>query len=118
MSDELVAALRKEARCRSAELDFDGDLKPEHTLEWKAADEIDRLRSLFDAAKSAYDGLRRGAQAEIERLENIIIDANKARCAGWPAGLQLKVEDERILTDAGKAATRDGVLHVDEVQKI
>lgn len=31
-------------------------------------------------------------------------------------GLKLKVEDECILTDAGKAATRDGILYVDEVK--
>jgi hypothetical protein len=40
----IVRALRKEARCRRVETDFDGDLKVEDMLTWRAAEEIMRLR--------------------------------------------------------------------------
>jgi len=49
--------LRQEARCRRDELDFDGDLKLEDMLLWRAADLIkeqaSKLQATLDRLKTA-----------------------------------------------------------------
>jgi hypothetical protein len=45
---DLIEALRKEARCRRAELDFDGDSKLEDVLEWRAAEALEQTARKLD----------------------------------------------------------------------
>lgn len=67
------------------------------------------LRNIVIATERKMAALQRGYFCEMKRAHELELKLSAVETTA----LKLKVEDDRVLTPAGRAATKDGVLDVD-----